>query len=291
MKRLIVAALVGVAGVASGQTVTLSQFPPNPGVLPGGGFKFQNPGTAGAFANPPPPRAWVNGVYGGVPGARATQALTLRGPVGPLAVSVAHRVGAVAAAETFASCLALKHPACLAVGLAVTAYSFSRMKPDPDAAGPNLLLDAGVPPVPGLDTWCNSGNFYGGCSGGPSIGYCTVRGVSPADVTAKVAAAMQSAGCSVRNVGTSSFERYTSYWGWVTVNSIQSGTPTSSCPASIDPLNPASRNSCSMQGATGNSACSAMPVPGADAISVRRHVATVPVTDSHDRIAAPPAPS
>lgn len=82
MKRLLFLVAAVLAPLAHAG-VALSQFPPNPGVLPGGGWQF-NSGTT--FADPPPPRAWVNGVYQGVPSATAVDSLTLSGRAGALAV-------------------------------------------------------------------------------------------------------------------------------------------------------------------------------------------------------------
>lgn len=87
------------ASAPSWSAVTLSNFPPNPGVLPGGGWQF-TPGTT--FANPTPARAWVNGVYGGVPAAVVTDTMALTGPAGKLTVAV----GTAATAANIAKALA-----------------------------------------------------------------------------------------------------------------------------------------------------------------------------------------
>lgn len=87
------------ASAPSWSAVTLSNFPPNPGLLPGGGWQF-TPGTT--FANPTPARAWVNGVYGGVPAAVVTDTMALTGPAGKLTVAV----GTAATAANIAKALA-----------------------------------------------------------------------------------------------------------------------------------------------------------------------------------------
>lgn len=87
------------ASAPSWSAVTLSNFPPNPGVLPGGGWQF-TPGTT--FANPPPARAWVNGVYGGVPAAVVTDTMALTGPAGKLTVAVSTAATAASIAKALA---------------------------------------------------------------------------------------------------------------------------------------------------------------------------------------------
>lgn len=141
------AALFFVAFLLPGHaSTTLSQFPPNPGVLPGGGWKL-TPGST--FADPPPPRAWVNGTYGGVPGVKATDALTLKGPAGNLPVSVSRSatLGAVGAAA--ARCLG--NPICMA-GAAVASTLISegleRSRIYPESSNPERLRhDPGVDPI------------------------------------------------------------------------------------------------------------------------------------------------
>lgn len=88
------------ASAPSWSAVTLSNFPPNPGVLPGGGWQF-TPGTT--FANPPPARAWTNGVYGGAAAAVVTDTFSLKGPAaGALSVAVATSATAANIAKALA---------------------------------------------------------------------------------------------------------------------------------------------------------------------------------------------
>lgn len=100
------------ASAPSWSAVTLSNFPPNPGVLPGGGWQFTS-GTT--FANPTPARAWVNGVYGGVPSATASDALTLSGRAGALAVTARTTVSAAEVAIALAR-VAGRANAAIAIG-------------------------------------------------------------------------------------------------------------------------------------------------------------------------------
>ena len=109
--RLAFLALLALTGSASA-TITLSQFPPNPGVLPGGGWQFTSGST---FANPPPPRAWVNGVYGSVPSATVSDSISLTGRAGALAVTARTTVTAAEVALSLAR-LAGRASAPIAIG-------------------------------------------------------------------------------------------------------------------------------------------------------------------------------
>lgn len=155
---LVLGALVGLQGLSHAAT-TLSQFPPNPGVLPGGGFKF-TPGTT--FGDPPPPRAWVNGTYGGVPGVKATDSLTLKGPAGNMAVQVSRTAGLSAVGAAAARCLG--NPICVAastVGAAVLSDAWDRLRVKPDGAG-GLLHDPGTVEETVIATvWCHPSGNYG----------------------------------------------------------------------------------------------------------------------------------
>lgn len=139
MARLsrLVAGLVGLVALScQATTITLSQFPPNPGVLPGGGWKF-TPGTT--FGDPTPPRAWVNGVYGSVPKAVVTDSLALAGRAGALAVSAAHTVSLGEIAGAVARCMLGGNVICLAGSAAVAAYSAYRIAPK--SLVPGSLVD------------------------------------------------------------------------------------------------------------------------------------------------------
>lgn len=109
--RLAFLALSALTGSASAG-ITLSSFPPNPGVLPVGGWQFTS-GTT--FADPTPPRAWVNGVYGGVPSATASDSLALSGRAGSLAVTAKTTVSAVQVAASLAR-VAARANAAIAIG-------------------------------------------------------------------------------------------------------------------------------------------------------------------------------
>lgn len=139
MKRLI-GALVLVAAGSANAAVTLSQFPPNPGVLPAGGWQFTS-GTT--FANPTPPRAWVNGVYGGVPSATVSDAVTISGRAGALAVTARTTVSAVEVALALGR-LAGGAGAVLAAGsLAYDLLQSAGVRQGP--SGP--LVDPGADPI------------------------------------------------------------------------------------------------------------------------------------------------
>jgi hypothetical protein len=124
----LVALLLLSAGSAVAQ-VQLSHFPPNPGVLPGGGWRFSNATT---FANPPPQRAWVNGVYGSVPKVFAVDTYgKLPGVAGPTGVTATTRAGLGAVARGVARCAVLLNPACLAyAGVAGALYEGYRIYAD-----------------------------------------------------------------------------------------------------------------------------------------------------------------
>lgn len=118
--------------------VTLSRFPPNPGVLPGGGWQFTN-GTT--FGDPPGPRAWVNGKYGGVPQFKATDLYLLNGPAGKLPASAVTAVGLAGAAGAVGRCVIGLNPVCAVGTAAWLAYDKYRARP-PEGDG---YVCGGVP--------------------------------------------------------------------------------------------------------------------------------------------------
>lgn len=130
------------ASAPSWSAVTLSRFPPNPGVLPGGGWKF-TPGTT--FADPPPARAWTNGVYGGVAAAVATDTFSLKGPAaGALSVAVATSATVPSIAAALAR-VAARAYGPLSIGMA--AYDLlSSAGVRQGASGAEI--DPGAPPIP-----------------------------------------------------------------------------------------------------------------------------------------------
>lgn len=137
IRSLAGAVLLLVSGLASAAT-TISHFPPNPGVLPGGGWVF-GPGTT--FADPPPPRSWVNGVYGGVAGTKATDAIKVVGPAGEMVVGVGRAATARAVGAAAARCLLLLNPWCAAGTAIYLGYEHLRVKPN----GSGLTFDPGQP--------------------------------------------------------------------------------------------------------------------------------------------------
>lgn len=137
--RLAFLALSALTGSASAG-ITLSSFPPNPGVLPGGGWQFTS-GTT--FADPTPPRAWVNGVYGGVPSATAVDSLTLSGRAGALAVTARTTV---TAAEVALALVRVAGGVGTALAVGSLAYDFLQsvgVRQGPSGA----LIDPGSDPV------------------------------------------------------------------------------------------------------------------------------------------------
>lgn len=137
--------LFGLSAFPASAAVTLSQFPPNPGVLPGGGWQFTS-GTT--FANPPPPRAWVNGVYGGVPSATVSDALTLSGRAGSLAVTARTTVSAVEVALALARVAGGVGTAVAVGSLAYDLLAGAGVRNTPGGAE----IDPGSPPVDGIET-------------------------------------------------------------------------------------------------------------------------------------------
>lgn len=235
--RLIGAALgLLVLGSSCSAAVVLSQFPPNPQVLPGGGWRW-TPGTT--FADPPPPRAWVNGVYGGVPKIAAVEAVTIAGRAGPLAVTATRAVGIVDAAAAVARCLAMSTPICVATGVAAAAavaYADYRIRAREHVPGSNSPAGS-LDYDPGQDEvfagqWCN--DQYNVCA------------ATPYGVASAVIARMEKPPGSItyRPGGNEN-------QAWITVcYDAPCGSPSYSmipihygsapiCPASVDPFNPA----------------------------------------------------
>src|SRR6218665_1028877 len=148
--------LLSVSQHAEAARIKMSQFPPNPGLMPGGGWKF-TPGST--FADPPPPRQWVDGVYGGVRAVIASDAITLSGRAGALVVTAAQAVTVAEAAAVVARCLA--NPVCIAATAAAGAaaaalYDHYRVKPAP---GGGLEADDGQAEVDTSMYQCKPGSF------------------------------------------------------------------------------------------------------------------------------------
>lgn len=161
---MIRAALLAVAifpAAVSAQTVTLSRFPPNPGVMPGGGFEFKSNST---FADPPPARAWVNGVYGSVPGAKAVDSLTVRGPAGDLPLRVGKSVSNAAIGMAAAKAAAKALPT-VAVGVALWDI-WDNIRVRPDGSG-GLVEDPGQ--LPGDLTTVQCSTMVGQATGTPTL--------------------------------------------------------------------------------------------------------------------------
>lgn len=132
LRALVLFSLVGLSSPCFAVTVQLATFPPNPGVLPGGGWRFT---TGTTFANPPGPRAWVNGVYGGVPRAVATDTLVLAGRAGPLAVQAVSSVLLTDLAAAAGRCILLANPYCAAGAATWLLYDNYRARNPRDVPG------------------------------------------------------------------------------------------------------------------------------------------------------------
>lgn len=131
--------LVALSFSADAATITLSKFPPNPGLLPGGGWKY-TPGSN--FGNPPGPRAWVNGVYGGLNKTILTDLAVVSGRAGPLALTATQSIGLGDAAAAVARCLLGGGPVCAAGTAAAAAYAAYRVY----GGDGSLTADPGVAP-------------------------------------------------------------------------------------------------------------------------------------------------
>lgn len=250
VRWLVVAgALALVSGLSGAATITLSQFPPDPGVLPGGGWEFKS-GTT--FAQPPPQRAWINGVYGGVPKIVATDAMTLAGRAGPLAVAAAQRVGIAEAAAAVARCLAGGGPVCGAVTAAAMLYEGYRIFRPADHAGSpacasaELCFDVGTDPVPVAEVCTPTMSAWQAAAHracGPTIGAAAAAWVEaenalPQATAPDVQATVELTGCNASRCTT----RRRTYPGfvWSAWDNIGGAVTTvERCPASIDASNPA----------------------------------------------------
>lgn len=153
------------ASAPSWSAVTLSNFPPNPGVLPGGGWQFTS-GTT--FANPTPARAWVNGVYGGVPAAVVTDTFALKGPAGAFSAAVTSSATAPSIAAALARVAGRAH---LALSLGMAAYDLlSGVGVRQGAVGAEI--DAGAEKVDKLQVNCSLSSGPAHTSSGSSFGGC-----------------------------------------------------------------------------------------------------------------------
>lgn len=204
---------------ASAARIQLSHFPPNPGVMPGGGWKF----TAGStFANPPSQRMWVDGVYGGARNLAAIDSLVLSGRAGALAVSAAQRMTVAEAAGVVGRCL-ISGPVCAVAGAAAAAvYAGYRIRADKEGAG--LQFDSGQPPEP-IDCYKVEGIEYSGfarsCASSPSaaamqwVNFANSNNVGDSSTPTRVQLSVFSLDgctatlCTVRRVQTANTE----YWG------------------------------------------------------------------------------
>lgn len=275
--RLVAAFVLCLACSASWAQVTLSRFPPNPGVLPGGGWKFT---TGTTFGDPPPPRAWVNGVYGGVPKFVAQDSMVLAGRAGALPVVAATSIGLGDAAVAVGRCIIGANPICALGTAAYLAYKAYRAMPpdsDPYVCGgvpcsfPSLQFDydPGVDPTPGGTVACrtwrvanNSAPQLSGCwpdvggapdtasaisaaraLGGTRTNY--ESGVGVVESCAVTAAPTMYSATRFSFPATGADSLHTAcapvYGGGspIDTNGTSTTSTSASCPASTDPFNPA----------------------------------------------------
>lgn len=116
-------------------------------MLPGGGWQFSS-GTT--FGNPTGPRAWVNGVYGGLPKTVATDMMSIAGRAGALPVTTTATMGLGDAAAAVGRCLAGGGVVCGAATAAAAAYAAYRVYRDYDGEG--LAMDPGTSTEPQSST-------------------------------------------------------------------------------------------------------------------------------------------
>jgi hypothetical protein len=241
-------------------TVQMSHFPPNPGVMPGGGWQWStSPNAPGStFANPTGPRTWINGVYGGVPKISASQLVTISGRAGPLAVNVTQRVLLGDAAAAVGRCLLGGGAVCAAGTAAALLYATYRINlpssvPGSVVSGNLLSYDPG-------STATESGTIYtvvGATNTGLTCTGATVSGsprasaeacfkqllVFPNDQALAPLACMNTA-CNVmqstfqmRALNPNTGLYYNAGQGYAVINMTASKAQV--CSASIDPLDPA----------------------------------------------------
>ena len=244
-------ALLLASPLAHAVTVTYSSFPPNPGVMPGGGFQYTQGST---FAQPTGPRMWVNGVYGGVREFRPTQVATVLGPAGvALGAAATTRIGFGAGVQAIGRCLLGGGPICAVGTAAAVAYAQYRARQpaspnayeNPSAWSPTGVVDydPGTAEVP--DTaWClaNPPAVAGQCASTPSgaaeihrTWYHNAKGTCANGTRTATRVVMLDATSwrlQVQSCPPSTAWEDGPYGG-------ASSQSVNSCPASIDPLDPA----------------------------------------------------
>lgn len=239
MKLIVLTGLIFASGLASAQ-VTLSSFPPNPNAMPGGGWQWTSGST---FANPTSPRQWTNGVYGGVKGIMATDAVVIAGRAGVLPVAVASSVSLSSGMAAAARCLATLNPVC-AVAAAAVAVAYDRYRVKPVQSGSGLTVDPGAAPVDTAGFTCNLGGMQG--KGGSPFSACQTaadKQTTFSNTVYRYSGYVTS--CDL--VGkTCTWTAVTSYPTLNLPDSVSPGQSASwypdtfsQCPASIDALNPA----------------------------------------------------
>ena len=257
MKKLLVAiAVFWVATIAQAQ-VQLATFPPSATLIPGGGWVFKDTVTPAAgwfdganFGAATGPRAWTNGVYGGVPKFVATDLVDLGGPAGRLGINLISGIGLRDAAIAVARCALGANLICAAGTAAYLAYEQYRIhKPDggqyPDHGAGLLDFDPGQSTVSSDGFLCSDGGTYS-ASGSTNFQACSAMvkkrtasmsttGPGATTWTGAVDSCSGSLGNCVfheDSTGESTLH-HTGLIGNISSQTVQA------CPASIDASNPA----------------------------------------------------
>lgn len=144
-------------------TMILAAGRPNPGVLPGGGWKWSANTT---FGDPvPADRVWIKQSsgewkYGSNAKIAARDLVQLPGKGGPLAVQVTRAIGLGEAAGVVARCLSLSTPVCAAGAAGALIYEALRVKAPSDVPG-SIAPPGTLDYDPGQSTATVTGWFVG----------------------------------------------------------------------------------------------------------------------------------
>jgi hypothetical protein len=233
--RPVVLALLCAVSASAAATVTVARFPPNPNVLPGGGWEFSRNTT---FGDPPGPRQWTNGVYGGIPGAKVGTPVNIAGPAGNLPAVVNRAVPWSAIGGAVARCA--MNPVCmLAAGVsqAVIKDLLDDYRADQHPSTGDWQYDPGTPEVtePGFQWQVTGGHASYHPSATAACQNMVQYFTSPN--TPLYSSITTSGGtwgygqCHLKRVSNDTISHTWALWK-------QAGNITQ-CPASVDPGNPA----------------------------------------------------
>jgi hypothetical protein len=240
---------------AQAATVTQSHFPPGPTVSPGK-WSWDAAAAYGSNAfDPPPPRTWTNGVYGGVKGVTALDNWTLNGKAGPLPVGRSIMTPLTSVGAALARCLG--NPVCMVAGSFAWAGAsagidaLERLRVHKDPVDGTIKLDPGVAPASSL-VWqyrvgaVNFGNAI--CMSNPypkplAAGVAAAIAAGPINAPCGIMAqpaertdSPTSAGQTL-NIGNATLGYGGTGYTSVVIAAV--GVSSTSCPASVDPFNPA----------------------------------------------------